>query len=211
MAAFASASMSAASPSSIHAAERAPGSRSSAASSSLSSSRPAAISVAMANAKPPRRPHCRSDRQRQVGAGAAAGGGDRRGDRQRRQRAGLSRPADPVGGANGGQRARAEHCSTACWTGRSLFGGRLGRDGQGRDRAAAWRRPDCRSWSAAPASICGRCWMGSLRSRRSIPRSAPRCAATAWRRIWPSCAARPGRRDRSIPATRPASRGRWKW
>jgi tRNA dimethylallyltransferase len=42
-------------------------------SSSLSSSRPAAISVAMAKRASSRRPHRRSDRQRQVGAGAGAG------------------------------------------------------------------------------------------------------------------------------------------
>ena len=49
----ASHSRSAASPRSIQPARRAPGSRASAASSSLSSSRPAAISVAMVKAKPP--------------------------------------------------------------------------------------------------------------------------------------------------------------
>ena len=56
------------------------------------------------------RPHCRSDRQRQVGAGACALPSERRGDRQRRQRAALSRPADPSA-APGAGRARTRRAS----------------------------------------------------------------------------------------------------
>ena len=156
-------------------------------SSSLSSSRPAAISVAMTNAHASCRPHRRSDRQRQVGAGAEArGSGPGRGD-QRRQRANLPRPADPVGGAVGG-RSREGRAS-------ALRRAAMGPSPAPPPTGRRWPRPrssdfmrtaGCRSWSAAPGFICAPCSTASPRSRRSTRRSGPRFAATASPRTLPT-------------------------
>ena len=63
------------------------------------------------------RPHRRSDRQRQVGTGARARRATRRSDRQRRQRADLSRPADPQRRADRRRpRAAPSTGCTACST-----------------------------------------------------------------------------------------------
>ena len=175
-------SRSAASPSIDPADEaRDPGSGPAPQSSSLSSSRPAAISVAMTKvAIASCRPHCRSDRERQVGAGAEAGGSDRRRHHQRRQRASLSRPADPVGRAQSRRIGRGPSiCLMACSTVPAMLGRRLGANGQGRNRPAACGRAGCRSWSAAPGFTFEPCSTASRPFPPSIPPSAPQVRAAS--------------------------------
>ena len=104
------------------------------------------------------RHHRRADGERQVGAGARTGGGVRRHDHQRRQPAGLSRPADPD--ARGPTRRRWRGCRTVS-TAFSMPPS-AARPGGGASRRSA-RSPRriapgaCRSWSAAPGCICARC------------------------------------------------------
>ena len=101
--------------------------------------------------------YCRADRQRQVGAGAAAGREARRHDRQCQLHAGLSRSAHHHRAADaGGRSARAAPALRPCRCGGELFDRAMAarrRRGARRTRArkAAWR-----SWSAAPGFISRR-------------------------------------------------------
>ena len=56
----------------------------------------------------------------------------------------------------------------------ALFGRRLGRVGEGRDRPASCRGTDCRSWSAEPGFIFEPSSTGSPQSPTSIQQSAPK-------------------------------------
>ena len=116
------------------------------------------------------RSHRRADRQRQVGTGLGARRAIGRRDRQRRQRAGLSRPADPQRAPSADEHARAEHRLVRRARRRpALLGGGLGGDGAARDRGRSRSRASCRSWSAGPAFICGPCSTGSRRCRAIDP------------------------------------------
>ena len=104
----------------------------------------------------------------------------RRHGHQCRQHAGLSRPARPDGAARTMPPwPRRPHRLYGILDGaRTLLGRALGRPGAGRDRGGARRPAGCRSWSAAPASICARCCRASPPCRRS-PRTVREAATRA--------------------------------
>ncbi len=181
----ASASMSAASPSIDPAAKaRAPGSRASAASSSLSSSRPAAISVAMVKAKPPvaliAGPTASGKSALALMLAEATGGAVINADSAQIYRDLPILSAAP----SAEERGRAEHllygvldgaqpCSAADWAAMA----------KARDRAAARRGPAAdpgRRYGPLFAHIAGRHRAGSADRSRDSRRGARRAA---WPRI----------------------------
>ena len=197
-------------------------SRPSARSTSLSSSRPAAISVAMAiRSRPPlaliagptasgksalalalaERPAESSSTPTARSSIATC-----RSSARRRATSDRSRAEHRLYGVSDG----ADACSAADWA--ALARAEIADDPR--------QRPSCRSWSAGPACICARCSTASRRCRRSTPRSARRCARRRSRTIArgsneldpDSCgAAQPGRHDRGSRARsksccRPAGR-----
>ena len=154
----------------------------------------------------------RSDRQRQVGAGARLGQAQQWRDRQRRRVAdlprsgGAERPAE-----RGGNGARSSIDCSASAMAPSPARRRIMRRWRERRSPKSMPRDGCRSWSAGPGFMCGRCSTGSRRSRRSTRTSGARCARE--RRREPRRLARrpiPTRRRGSMPATRRESRGRWR-
>ena len=162
--------------------------------------------------KPPARPHRRADRKRQVGVGARARRADWRRDRQRRQRADLSRPADFERGAEQPTSCNVPNIGcTACRMAPIPAPRPTGRRWRG-TRSAKCRRPArCRSWSAGPAFICARCSTGSRRSPRSMPESPRGSRGDGRGQSRPAgTGSIPKRRRGSIPRTRRGSRARWR-
>ena len=133
----------------------------------------------LARAREPTRRHPprRTDRERQVGAGACARGAARRHRHQRRFHAGLSRPAHHHRAADAGRGgARAASALRPCRRGGELFGRPLVRRCERGARGGAAGPGACRSSWAAPGSISRRSRAGLPPCRRSRPTSARRCA-----------------------------------